>query len=69
MNTNPLIDQICKVSKHKVCLLDMQQVADKAKELGLLPLAETIETDLKNNRILSGEYAAALSMVMGVQVS
>jgi hypothetical protein len=59
------INEICIVSRAGVCLLDMKQVADKAKELGLPSLAELIERDLSENKITDGSYYSAVASLYG----
>ena len=57
MATDPkLFDDVCIISRHGVCLLDMKQVSAKAQQLGLTRLAEVIESDLQQNRITTGQY-------------
>ncbi len=69
MNTDPkLINDICLISRHGVCLLDMRQVADKAQEIGLTRLAEIVAADLEANQITNGSYAPALAAVYGMQL-
>lgn len=59
---------ICLVSREGVCLLDMKQVAESAKQLGLTGLADLIEADLSENRILDGQYLPAIKNVLGMQI-
>jgi hypothetical protein len=67
MNTDPkLLNQVCLISREGVCLLDMRQVEAKARELGLMTLANLIETDLEHNRITDGQYFPIVAGVLGV---
>ena len=62
-----LTNDMCILSRHGVCLLDMQQVVEKAQELGLIQLAELVEKDLEENRITDGEYYPMVAGIYGVQ--
>ena len=67
MITNPkLINDLCLISRHGVCLMDMQQVVEKAQQLGLSQLAELVEKDLMENKITDGEYYPVVSGLYGV---
>lgn len=64
--TDPkLINDICLISREGICILDMRQVAAKAKELGLTVLAEAIDGDLKANKVMDGQYFPAIQSVLG----
>jgi len=64
---NPsLINDICRISREGICLLDMKQVQEKAEQLGLIRLAELVAGDLKDNRILNGQYYPIVSNLYGV---
>jgi len=68
MNVNPkLTNDLCLLSRHGVCLLDMQQVVEKAQQLGLSQLAELVEKDLRENKIIDGQYFPIVAGVYGVQ--
>jgi hypothetical protein len=60
-----ILNDLCIISREGVCLLSMQRVADKAKELGLSSLVELIERDLKENKIITGEYYPAIKNLLG----
>jgi hypothetical protein len=62
-----LTNDMCILSRNGVCLLDMQQVIEKAQELGLNQLAELVEKDLQENRITDGEYYPMVAGIYGVQ--
>jgi hypothetical protein len=62
-----LTNDLCLVSREGVCLLDMQRVIDTAKSLGLSQLAELVEQDLQENKILDGAYYPIVAGVYGVQ--
>lgn len=55
-----LKDQICRVSREGVCLMDFGDVLEVAKRKGLYLLAETIEMDWANKAYESGEYISTL---------
>ena len=59
------INEICILSRNGVCLLDMQQVVDKAKELGLTHIAEIVERDLEEKQIVGGDYYALIAPMFG----
>jgi hypothetical protein len=61
-----LTNDICLLSKHGVCLMDMAQVVEKATELGLTLLAETVATDLSENKITDGAYYPIIANLYGV---
>lgn len=67
MNTTKALSDLCLVSKEGVCLLDMKQVSEKAKEIGLPVLASIIDQDLENNRITTGQYYPLVAQLYGVQ--
>lgn len=60
------INDLCLVSRQGVCLLDMKQVAEAAKLLGLLGLVELIETDLSQNKVRDGQYYPVIQSLLGV---
>ena len=59
------VNEICLISREGVCLLDMQQVMDKARELGLTHLAEIVERDLEEKRIVDGDYYTLIAPMFG----
>lgn len=67
MTDTTLLNHVCLVSKDGVCLLDMQQVKDKAQQLGLYPLARLIEKDLSDQKYTNGKYSNLLRE-LGLQI-
>lgn len=57
--------ELCLVSKQGVCILDMGQVGEKAKQLGLKSLATICEQDLQNNQITDGQYYPLVAALYG----
>ena len=64
MTTSQITKQICIVSRAGVCILDLKQVSEKAKELGLSQLAELAEREQKDSN--GGEYYKAMKTLYGV---
>ena len=59
-------NQICLISRQDgVCLLDMQQVMDKAAQMGLNHLAELVKNDLESNKIVGGQYYTLVAPIFG----
>lgn len=58
-----IIADICIVSRHGVCIFDLQQVANAAKELGLPVLAELTEREKDNST--GGDYYKAIKSLYG----
>ncbi len=66
MNDPKLLNDICFLSRNGVCLMDMGQVAEQAKQWGMTRLAELVEGDLKANKITDGKYAPLIAPLYGV---
>lgn len=66
MNTDPkAFNEICILSREGVCLLDMQQVLDKANQMGLNHLAEIVKNDLEEKKIVNGQYYTLVAPIFG----
>lgn len=64
MTTEKILQQICTLSKHRVCIFDLKAVAEKAREIGLVSLAELAEREKDNST--GGAYYAAIKSLYGV---
>ncbi len=65
MNDPKLMNDICILSRNGVCLMSMKQVAEQAKQMGMTRLAELVEGDLKENKIMDGKYAPLIAPFYG----
>lgn len=71
MTDHKALNQICIISRHegengeRVCLLDMQQVMGMANQLGLSHLAEIVQKDLEENKIVDGNYYSLIAPMFG----
>jgi hypothetical protein len=59
-----LMQDICVLSRHNVCLYDLREVAETAKKLGLNALYETAVREKDNST--GGSYYLAIKSLYGV---
>lgn len=67
MDDLKLLNDLCLISRRGVCLLDMEQVAQTAEQLGLNQFARMVREDLDTNRITTGKYYPLVAGLYGVK--
>jgi hypothetical protein len=65
-NTKQAFKELCLVSRSGVCILDMQQVLDAARELNLVTLAQIVSADIEAQKFTTGDYYQLVAKAHGV---